>query len=176
MSRAADSMSARAGRPENDRWHSRWIMPASSASPESAGTVMAMITTAFEALARTAWMLGAGYVSQNPCKLAAVRLLRTYRYAGTPGGLLVPLAAAGYIAVDAEDGMWEINLARMAQVALDPLMHGVTPAGLTVAGFAAALALAPSTFGLDEEGAAAIARVFAEAGRDFADLRSDRPV
>ena len=99
---------------------------------------MAMITTAFEALARTAWMLEAGYVSHNPCKLAAVRLLRTYRYAGTPGGLLVPLAAAGYIAVDAEDGMWEINLARMAQVALDPRMHGVTPAGLKVAGFAAA--------------------------------------
>ena len=137
---------------------------------------MAMITTADEAPARTAWMLGAGYVSQNPCRFAAVRLLRSYRYDGSVGGLLVPLAAAGYIAVDAEDGMWEINLARMAQVALDPLMHGVTPAGLTVAGFAAALARAPSTFGLDEEGAAAIARVFAEAGRDFADLRSDRPV
>lgn len=169
-------MSARARRPEGDRCHSRWILSALSASHECAGTVMAMITTAFEALARTAWMLGAGYVSQNPCKLAAVRLLRTYRYDRTPGGLLVPLAAAGYIAVDAEDGMWEINLARMAQVALDPWMHGVTPAGLTVAGFAAALARAPSTFGLDEEGAAAIARVFAEAGRDFADLRSDRPV
>ena len=137
---------------------------------------MAMITTADEAPARTAWMLGAGYVSQNPCKLAALRLLRNYRYAGLAGGLLVPLAAAGYIAVDAEDGRWEINLARMAQVALDPRMHGVTPAGLTVAGFAAALARAPSTFGLDEEGAAAIARVFAEAGRDFEDLRSDRPV
>ena len=122
-----------------------------------------MITTAFEALARTAWMLEAGYVSHNPCKLAAVRLLRTYRYDRTPGGLLVPLAAAGYIAVDAEDGMWEINLARMAQVALDPLMHGVTPAGLTVAGFAAALARVPSTLGIDEEGAEAIASARAEA-------------
>lgn len=106
MSRAADSTSAHARQPENDRCHSPWILPASSAPPESAGTVMAMITTADEALARTAWMLGAGYVSQNPCKLAAVRLLRTYRYAGTPGGLLIPLAAAGFIAVDAEDGMW----------------------------------------------------------------------
>ena len=123
---------------------------------------MAMITTAFEALARTAWMLEAGYVSHNPCKLAAVRLLRTYRYAGTPGGLLVPLAAAGYIAVDAEDGMWEINLARMAQVALDPLMHGVTPAGLKILGFAAALARAPSTLGLAEEGAQAIAAALAD--------------
>ena len=123
---------------------------------------MAMITTAFEALARTAWMLGAGYVSQNPCKLAAVRLLRTYRYDGTPGGLLVPLAAAGYVAVDAEDGMWEIDLARLTQVALDPRMHGVTPAGLNVAGFAAALARVPSTLGLDEEGAQAIASALAD--------------
>ena len=162
MSRAADSMSGRARRPENDRWHSRWNLPALSASRESAGTVMAMITTADEPLARTAWMLGAGYVSQNPCKLAAVRLLRNYRYDRTPGGLLVPLAAAGYIAVDAEDGMWEINLARMAQVALDPRMHGVTPAGLNVAGFAAALARVPSTLGLDEEGAQAIASALAD--------------
>ena len=123
---------------------------------------MAMITTAFEALARTAWMLGAGYVSQNPCKLAAVRLLRTYRYDGTPGGLLVPLAAAGYIAVDAEDGMWELDLARMAQIALDPRMHGVTPAGLKILGFAAALARAPSILGLDEEGAEAIAAALAD--------------
>ena len=122
-----------------------------------------MITTADQALARTAWMLGAGYVSQNPCKLAAVRLLRTYRYDRTPGGLLVPLAAAGYIAVDAEDGMWEINLVRMAQVAVDPRMQGVTPAGLKVAGFAAALARVPSTLGLDEEGADALAAALAEA-------------
>ena len=137
---------------------------------------MTMITTPDESLARTEWMLAAGYVSRNPCKLAAVRLLRSYRYDGSVGGLLVPLAAAGYIAVDAEDGMWEINLARMTQVAVDPRMHGVTPAGLNVAGFAAALARVPSTLGLEEEGAAAIARVFAEAGRDFADLRSDQPV
>ena len=156
-------MRARARRPETDRRHPLWIRPASSALPELAGTVMAMITTAFEALARTAWMLGAGYVSQNPCKLAAVRLLRTYRYDGTPGGLLVPLAAAGYIAVDAEDGMWELDLARMAQIALDPRMHGVTPAGLKVAGFAAALARVPSSLGLDEEGAEAIAAALAEA-------------
>ncbi len=162
MSRAADSMSARAGRPENDRWHSRWIMPASSASHESAGTVMAVITTAFEALARTAWMLGAGYVSQNPCKLAAVRLLRTYRYDRTPGGLLVPLAAAGYVAVDDEDGMWEIDLMRLMHAAVDPRMHGVTPAGLKVAGFAAALVRVPSTLGLDEEGAQAIGAALAD--------------
>lgn len=102
--------------------------------------------------------------------------MSNYRYDGTPGGLLVPLAVAGYVAVDAEDGMWEINLARLTQVDLDPRMHGVTPAGLKVAGSAAALARVPSTLGLDEEGAAAIARVFAEAGRDFADLRSDQPV
>ena len=108
-------------------------------------------------------MLGAGYVSQNPCKLAAVRLLRTYRYAGTPGGLLVPLAAAGYIAVDAEDGMWEIDLMRLMHAAVDPRMHRVTPAGLKVAGFAAALARVPSTLGLDEEGAEAIAAALAEA-------------
>ena len=107
-------------------------------------------------------MLGAGYVSRNPCKLAAVRLLRSYRYDGTPGGLLVPLAAAGYVAVDAEDGMWEIDLARLTQVALDPRMHGVTPAGLNVAGFAAALARVPSTLGLDEEGAQAIASALAD--------------
>ena len=156
-------MSARARRPETDRRHPLWIRPASSASRDSAGTVIAMITTADQALARTAWMLGAGYVSQNPCKLAAVRLLRTYRYDRTPGGLLVPLAAAGYIAVDAEDGMWEINLARMAQVAVDPRMQGVTPAGLKVAGFAAALARVPSTLGLDEEGADALAAALAEA-------------
>ena len=92
-------MSARAGRPENDRWHSRWIMPASSASPELAGTVMAMITTAFEALARTAWMLGAGYVSQNPCKLAALRLLRNYRYDRTPGGAQAIAAALAHVIV-----------------------------------------------------------------------------
>ena len=162
MSRAADSTSAHARRPENDRCHSPCILSASSASHECAGTVMAMIPTAAEALAQTEWMLGAGYVSQNPCKLAAVRLLRTYRYDGTPGGLLVPLAAAGYVAVDAEDGMWELDLARMAQIALDPRMHGVTPAGLKVAGFAAALARVPSTLGLDEEGAQAIAAALAD--------------
>ena len=54
--------------------------------------------------------------------------------------LLVPLAAAGYIAVDAEDGMWEIDLTSLTRVALDSRMHGVTPAGLKVAGFVAALA------------------------------------
>ena len=122
-----------------------------------------MITTADQALARTAWMLGAGYVSQNPCKLAALRLLRSYRYAGTPGGLLVPLADAGYIAVDAEDGMWEIDLMRLMHAAVDPRMHRVTPSGLKVAGFAAALARVPSTLGLDEEGAEAIAAALAEA-------------
>ena len=124
---------------------------------------MAMITTADEAPARTAWMLGAGYVSQNPCRFAAVRLLRSYRYDGSVGGLLVPLAAAGYIAVDAEDGMWEFDLARLTQVAFDPRMPGVTTAGLKVAGFAAALARVPSTLGLDEEGAEAIAAALAEA-------------
>ena len=124
---------------------------------------MAMITTADEALARTAWMLGAGYVSQNPCRFAAVRLLRSYRYDGSVGGLLVPLAAAGYIAVDAEDGMWEFDLARLTQVAFDPRMPGVTTAGLKVAGFAAALARVPSSLGLDEEGAEAIAAALAEA-------------
>ena len=155
-------MRARARRPETDRRHPLWIRPASSAPPGSAGTVMAMITTPDEAVARTEWMLGAGYVSRNPCKLAAVRLLRSYRYDGTPGGLLVPLAAAGYVAVDAEDGMWEIDLARLTQVALDPRMHGVTPAGLNVAGFAAALARVPSTLGLDEEGAQAIASALAD--------------
>ena len=123
---------------------------------------MAMITTAHEVLARTAWMLAAGYVSQNPCKLAAVRLLRNYRYDRTPGGLLVPLAAAGYIAVDAEDGMWEIDLMRLMHAAVDPRMHRVTPSGLKVAGFAAALARVPSTFGLDEEGAQAIAAALAD--------------
>ena len=156
-------MRARARRPETDRRHPLWIRPASSAPPESAGTVMAMITTADEALARTAWMLGAGYVSQNPCKLAALRLLRNYRYAGLAGGLLVPLAAAGYIAVDAEDGMWEIDLMRLMHAAVDPRMHRVTPSGLKVAGFAAALARVPSTLGLDEEGAQAIAAALAEA-------------
>ena len=121
-----------------------------------------MITTADQALARTAWMLGAGYVSQNPCKLPAVRLLRSYRYAGTPGGLLVPLADAGYIAVDVEDGMWEVDLRRLTQVAVDPRMQGVSPAGLKILGFAAALARAPSTLGLDEEGAQAIAAALAD--------------
>jgi len=133
MSRAADSMSAHARRPENDRRHSPCILPASSAPPESAGTVMAMITTAAEAMARTAWMLGAGYVSQNPCKLAALRLLRNYRDDGLAGGLLVPLAAAGYIAVDAEDGTWEVDLRRLTQVAVDPRMHGLSPAGPSTA-------------------------------------------
>ena len=169
-------MSARAGRPENDRWHSRWIMPASSASPELAGTVMAMITTADEAPARTAWVLGAGYVSQNPCRFAAVRLLRSYRYDGPVGGLLVPLAAAGYIAVDAEDGMWEFDLARLTQVAFDPRMPGVTTAGLKVAGFAAALARVPSTLGRDEESAEAIASGLIKAGGDVAAMRGDWPV
>ena len=107
-------------------------------------------------------MLGAGYVSQNPCRFAAVRLLRSYRYDGSVGGLLVPLAAAGYIAVDAEDGMWEFDLARLTQVAFDPRMPGVTTAGLKVAGFAAALARVPSTLGLDEEGAQAIAAALAD--------------
>jgi hypothetical protein len=124
---------------------------------------MTMITTPDETLARTAWMLEAGYVSHNPCKLAAVRLLRNYRYDGTPGGLLVPLAAAGYIAVDAEDQMWEIDLMRLMHAAVDPRMHRVTPSGLKVAGFAAALARVPSTLGIDEEGAAAIASALAEA-------------
>lgn len=124
---------------------------------------MAMITTPDEGLARTEWMLGAGYVLQNPCKLAAVRLLRSYRYDGTPGGLLVPLAAAGYIAVDAEDQMWEIDLMRLMHAAIDPRMHRVTPSGLKVAGFAAALARVPSTLGIDEEGVAAIASALAEA-------------
>lgn len=127
---------------------------------------MAMITTAPEALARTAWMLSAGYVSQNPCKLAAVRLLRTYRYAGTPGGLLIPLAAAGYIAVDAEDGMWEIGLTGLTQVAVDPRVQGVSPAGLKILAFAAALARAPSTLGLDPEGVEVLASILAEAGRN----------
>ena len=36
-------------------------------------------------------------------------------------------------------------------------MHGVTPPGLKVAGFAAALARVPLTLGLDEEGAESIA-------------------
>ena len=124
---------------------------------------MAMITTAAEALAQTEWMLGAGYVSQNPCKLAALRLLRSYRCDGSVGGLLVPLAAAGYIAVDAEDGMWELDLRRLTHAAVDPRMHRVTPSGLKVAGFAAALARVPSTLGLDEEGAEAIAAALAEA-------------
>lgn len=128
---------------------------------------MAMITTPAKALARTEWMLAAGYVSQNPCKLAAVRLLRNYRYDGTPGGLLVPLAAAGYIAVDAEDGMWELDLTRLTHAAVDPRMAGVTPAGRKVIGFAAAFASAPSTLGLDGEGADAIAAVRAEAWPDI---------
>ena len=169
-------MSGRARRPENDRWHSRWNLPALSASRESAGTVMAMITTADEPLARTAWMLGAGYVSQNPCKLAAVRLLRTYRYDRTPGGLLVPLADAGYIVVDAEDGMWEINLTRLTQVAVDPRMQGLSPAGLKILGFAAALARAPSTLGIDTESASLIASVLTEAGREIDALQNDGPV
>ena len=92
-------MSARARRPETDRRHPLWIRPASSASRDSAGTVIAMITTADQALARTAWMLGAGYVSQNPCKLAAVRLLRTYRYDRTPGGAQAIAAALAHVIV-----------------------------------------------------------------------------
>jgi hypothetical protein len=146
-----------------DRPHSHWRLPASSAADQSAGTVMAMITTPDEALARTEWMLEAGYVSHNRCKLAAVRLLRNYRYEGSVGGLLVPLAAAGYVVVDAEDGMWEIDLMRLMHAAVDPRIHGVTPAGLKVAGFAAALARVPSTLGIDEEGAEAIASALAEA-------------
>ena len=137
---------------------------------------MAMITTADEAPARTAWMLGAGYVSQNPCRFAAVRLLRSYRYDGPVGGLLVPLAAAGYIAVDAEDGMWEIDLMRLMHAAVDPRLHGVTPAGLKVAGFAAALARVPSTLGRDEESAEAIASGHIKAGGDVAAMRGDWPV
>jgi hypothetical protein len=50
-----------------------------------------MITTLEEALNRTEWMLSAGYVTQNPGRLAAVRLLREYRYEGMPGGLLTTL-------------------------------------------------------------------------------------
>ena len=146
-----------------DRPHSHWRLPASSAADQSAGTVMAMITTPDEALARTEWMLEAGYVSHNPCKLAAVRLLRNYGYEGSVGGLLVPLAAAGYVVVDAEDGMWEIDLMRLMHAAVDPRIDGVTPAGLKVAGFAAALARVPSTLGIDEEGAEAIASALAEA-------------
>jgi len=137
---------------------------------------MAMFTTAAEALARTAWMLGAGYVSQNPCRLAGVRLLRSYRYDGSVGGLLVPLAAAGYIAVDAEDGMWEVDLRRLTQVAVDPRMHGLSPAGLKILGFVAALARAPSTLGIDTESASLIASVLTEAGRDIDALQSDGPV
>ena len=137
---------------------------------------MAMITTADEAFAQTEWMLGAGYVSQNPCRFAAVRLLRSYRYDGPVGGLLVPLAAAGYIAVDAEDGMWEIDLMRLMHAAVDPRIHGVTPAGLKVAGFAAALARVPSTLGLDEESAEAIASALIETGCAIAATHGDRPV
>jgi hypothetical protein len=136
---------------------------------------MAMITTAHELLARTAWMLAAGYVSQNPCKLAALRLLRSYRYAGTPGGLLSPLADAGYVVVDAENGMWELDLMRLTRAAADPRMHGLTPAGLTVLGFAAALARAPSTLGIDTESASLIASFLTEAGRDIDALQSDGP-
>jgi hypothetical protein len=121
-------------------------------------------------------MLGAGYVSQNPCKLAALRLLRNYRYDGSVGGLLVPLVAAGYIAVDAEDGMWELDLRRLTQVGVDPRMHGLSPAGLKILGFAAALARAPSTLGLDTESASLIASVLTEAGRDIDALQIGGPV
>ena len=120
-------------------------------------------TTTDEALARTAWMLGAGYVSQNPCKLAALRLLRNYRYDGLAGGLLVPLAAAGYVAVDAEDGMWEVDLRRLTQVAVDPRMQGLSPAGLKILGF-------------DTESASLIASVLTEAGREIDALQNDGPV
>ena len=137
---------------------------------------MAMITTADEAFAQTEWMLGAGYVSQNPCKLAALRLLRSYRYVGLAGGLLVPLAAAGYIAVDAEDGMWELDLRRLTHAAVDPRMQGVSPAGLKILGFAAALARAPSTLGIDTESASLIASVLTEAGRNIGAVLNDQPV
>ena len=50
---------------------------------------------------------------------------------------------------------------RLTRVALDPRMHGVTPAGLKVAGFAAALARVPSALGLNDEGPEAIASAIA---------------
>ena len=124
-----------------------------------------MITTLEEALNRTEWMLSAGYVTQNPGRLAAVRLLREYRYEGLPGGLLLPLVAAGFITADPDDGQLEIDLARLTRAGSQLTLDGVTQPGLKLLGFAAALALTPSLLGADQHGMALLADAFREAER-----------
>ena len=124
-----------------------------------------MNTTLEEALNRTEWMLSAGYVTQNPGRLAAVRLLREYRYEGLPGGLLLPLAAAGFITADPDDGQLEIDLARLTRAGSQLTLDGVTQPGLKLLGFAAALALTPSLLGADQHGMALLADAFREAER-----------
>jgi hypothetical protein len=118
-----------------------------------------MITTVEEALNRTEWMLSAGYVTKNPGLVAALMLLREYPYAGVPGGLLLPLAAAGFITVDPDDGQIEIELARVTRAVFELTLDGVTLSGLKVLGFAAALALTPSLLGADQQGIALLGRV-----------------
>ncbi len=124
-----------------------------------------MMMTVEDALNRTEWMLTAGYVTHSPGRLAAVRLLREYQYEGLPGGLLLPLAAAGFITVDPNDGQLEIDLARLTRAVAQLTLDGVSQPGLKLLGFAAALALTPSLLGADQQGIALLADAFREAER-----------
>ena len=72
--------------------------------------------------------------------------------------------------------MWELDLSRLTHAAVDPRMQGVSPAGLKILGFAAALARAPSTLGLDSEATQRIASALIEAGCAIAATHGDRPV